>query len=157
VFVFVTALSMLVLAWAVVVGPSFAAALEPNWLKRIVDSTWLAAGTRYLLAAGVMAAQLFAFHLWLAAGRRTVREVWPGIVLSILLWLALAGVYSRYLDLNDYTRFYAGLSQLMVALIFFQVSAIIILLGAELNRGIIELRKLADGGELDPDLAPPQV
>jgi membrane protein len=31
----------------------------------------------------------------------------------------------------------------MIALIFFQFTAIIILLGAELNRGIIELKKLA--------------
>jgi membrane protein len=145
----VTALSMLVLAWAIVVGPSFAAALEPNWLKRALDSTWLAAGTRYLLAAAVMTVQLFAFHLWLAAGRRRLAEVWPGIVLSVVLWLMLAGLYSWYLDLNDYTRFYAGLSQLMVALIFFQVTAIVILLGAELNRGLIELRKLAANGELD--------
>lgn len=34
----------------------------------------------------------------------------------------------------------------MVALIFFQVTAVIILLGAELNRGIMELKKLRNGG-----------
>jgi membrane protein len=33
----------------------------------------------------------------------------------------------------------------MIAMIFFQVTAIIILLGAELNRGIMELKKLANG------------
>lgn len=155
-FVFVTALSMLVLAWTVVVGPSIASALEPSWLKRGVDSRWLAAGTRYLLAAMVMASQLVAFHLWLAAGRRTLKEVLPGILLSIVLWLALAGLYSWYLDINDYSRFYAGLTQLMVALIFFQVTAIVIILGAELNRGLIELRKLANGRSPQREAPPAQ-
>ena len=53
------------------------------------------------------------------------------------------GFYSYYLEINDYSRFYAGLSQLMVALIFFQVTAMIIILGAELNRGIMELKKVS--------------
>ena len=63
----------------------------------------------------------------------------------MVLWLASAGLYSRYLDFNDYTRFYAGLSQLMVAMIYFQVTAIVVILGAELNRGILELKKLRNG------------
>lgn len=142
-FVFVSAISMLVLAWAVVVGPGIAARFEPSWLKSLLDSTWMAAGIRYALAAGVIAAQLFAFHLWLAAGRRTLTEVLPGVLLSTLVWLTAAVLYSYYLEFSDYSRFYAGLSQLMVALIFFQVTAVIILLGAEINRGIIELKKMA--------------
>ncbi|MBA4174132.1 MAG: YihY/virulence factor BrkB family protein [Hyphomicrobium sp.] len=142
VFVFVSAASTLILTWAVVVGPEIAAKFEPSWLKKLLDSTWLTLGARYALAGCVMAVQLLAFHLWLAAGRRTLADVIPGVALSIVLWLAAAGLYSYYLDLNDYTRFYAGLSQLMVALIFFQVTAIIIILGAELNRGLMELKRL---------------
>lgn len=148
-FVLVSAVSTLVLTWAIVVGPQIAAQfgptflhLEPSLLKSLLESTWMAVGTRYALAAAVMAAQLLAIHLWLAAGRRRLADVWPGIVVSILLWLTMASLYSYYLDLSDYTRFYAGLSQLMVALIFFQMTAIIIILGAEVNRGIMELKRL---------------
>jgi membrane protein len=72
--------------------------------------------------------------------------VWPGVLLSMILWLALASLYSYYLNFSDYTRFYAGLSQLMVALIFFQFTAIVVILGAELNRGIMEIKKLGNGG-----------
>lgn len=145
IFVFVSAASTLVLTWAVVVGPQIAARFEPSWFKEIMESSWVMVVKRYALSAGVMAVQLFAFHLWLAAGRRTVADVWPGVALSIALWLVVASLYSYYLDINDYTRFYAGLSQLMVALIFFQVTAIIIILGAELNRGLIELKRLRNG------------
>ena len=112
-------------------------------------STWAGAIFRYASAAAVIAAQLLAFHLWLAAGRRRIQDVWPGVLLSTALWLLAASLYSYYLNLSDYTRFYAGLSQLMVAMIFFQMTAVIVILGAELNRGIFEFKRMnADG--LDP-------
>jgi len=156
--VLISAASMLLISWLVVVGPGLAAKFEASLLpafvtsfvKDYLDSSWLAVGTRYGIAALVIAVQLTAFHLWLAAGRRTISDVWPGVLLSVVLWLASAALYSRYLDFSDYTRFYAGLSQLMVAMIYFQVTAVIIILGAELNRGILELsRRLDDERERD--------
>lgn len=146
VFVFVSAVSMLLLTWLVLVGPGLAAQFEPSWLKNMLDSTWLTASFRYLVGAVVMIAQLTVLHLWLAAGKRRFADIWPGILLTTVLWLAAAGLYSHYLSFSDYSRFYAGLTQVMVALIFFQVSAMIVLLGAELNRGIMELKKLASNG-----------
>jgi membrane protein len=149
-FVLVSALSVLLLTAVLVVWPAIAARLEPDWLmrpeaawlERLVHSRWLSAGVRYLMAGALIAAQLFAMHIWLAAGRRTLRDVWPGVALSIVLWLALAGTFSLYLDLNDYARFYAGLSQVMATLIFFWLTAVVILLGAELNRGLMELKRM---------------
>ena len=154
-FVIVSAISMLVLTAGLVVWPAISARLEPNWLarpeaawvQRMLASNWLASGTRYILAGSVIAVQLFAMHIWLAAGRRKFNEVWPGVLMSVLLWIAVAGVFSRYLDFNDYTQFYGGLAQLMATMIFFWASAVIVILGAELNRGLIELRKLQNDDE----------
>jgi membrane protein len=148
--VLISGASMLVLTWAVVVGPALAAQFEPSWvepslIRSLLDSTWLAPAVRYTLGGAVIGAQLLAFHLWLAAGERRLADVWPGVAFSVILWLAIAGFYSYYLSISNYARFYAGLSQLMIAMIFFQVTAIIILLGAELNRGIMELKKLTNG------------
>ena len=140
--VFVSAISMLVLTSAVLVGPKIYAAYRPEWAESILDSTWTSIFFRYGLAAIVISTQLFIMHLWLAAGRRSISEVLPGVALSTFLWVLTALLYSYYLAFSDYTRFYAGLSQLMVALIFFQVTAVIIILGAELNRGLIEIKKL---------------
>jgi membrane protein len=142
VFVFVSAVSLLVLTWAIVVGPAIAARFDPSLTQTILRSTWLGAALRYALATIIIGAQLLAFHLWLAAGKRRIKDVWPGVLLSMLLWLVLASLYSYYLNFSDYTRFYAGLSQLMIALIFFQMTAVIVILGAELNRGIFELKRL---------------
>lgn len=150
-FVLVSAVSSLVLTWAVVIGPAIAARFEPEWARDLLDlgwvkETWLTATSRYAIAALVLVTQLLVLHLWIAAGKRRFADVWPGVALSTVLWLTAGALYSQYLAFSDYTRFYAGLSQIMVALIFFQVTAVIILLGAELNRGIMELKKLRNGG-----------
>jgi membrane protein len=149
-FVLISAASMLVLTWALIVAPALIARLEPDWLSRLPYSSWVrsalfSTGLRYGVATLLVAGQLCAMHLWLAAGRRTFRDVLPGVAFSVFLFIATAALYSVYLDLSDYTKFYAGLSQLMIALIFFQVTAIIVILGAELNRGLIELRKFGNG------------
>ena len=141
-FVLISAATVLILAWAVIVGPVIAARIEPNLTQPLVDSTWLGETVRYGLAAVVIAALLIAFHLWLAAGKRRIKNVWPGVLLSMVLWLVVASVYSYYLDFGDWSRFYAGLTQLMVALIFFQLTGVIVILGAELNRGIYEFKRL---------------
>lgn len=157
-FVLVSAAVMLFLTWAVIAGPGLAASLTAKLpetmsqllqpMLRLLDSSWLGAYARYGLSALGIIALLFAIHIWLAAGKRRLSEVWPGVALSTALWLMSAAIYSRYLDINDYTRFYAGLSQLMVAMIYFQWTAIIIILGAELNRGLIELKKMHNNGEI---------
>jgi membrane protein len=147
-FVLASAVSMLVLTWVVVVGPALAARFDPSLTQSFtfMRSTWAGAFLRYASAGGVIAGQLLAFHLWLAAGRRRIQDVWPGVLLSTALWLLVAGLYSYYLNLSDYTRFYAGLSQLMVAMIFFQMTAVIVILGAELNRGIFEFKRMSGTG-----------
>jgi len=141
-FVLVSAVSVLILAWVVIVAPALAARVEPSLTQPLVDSTWLGETVRYSLAAIDIAGLLIAFHLWLAAGKRKVKDVWPGVLFSMVLWLVVASVYSYYLDFSDYSRFYAGLSQLMVAMIFFQLTALIVILGAEFNRGIYEFKRL---------------
>jgi membrane protein len=139
-FVLVSAVSMLLLTWLVLVGPAVAARFDPSLTQSILHTSWMAASFRYAFAASVIAVQLCAFHLWLPGGRRRIADVWPGVLLSTVLWLTVASLYSYYLNFSDYARFYAGLSQLMVALIFFQTSAVIVILGAELNRGIFEFK-----------------
>ena len=141
-FVLISAATMLILAWVVIVAPALAARVEPNLTEPLVNNTWLWASVRYGLAIAVIAALLIAFHLWLAAGKRRIKDVWPGVLLSMVLWLLVASVYSYYLDFGDWSRFYAGLTQLMVALIFFQLTGVIVILGAELNRGIHEFKRL---------------
>ncbi len=82
-FVFVSAISTLVLTWAVVVGPSvigpaIAARFQTNWIKTLFDSSWLGPWVRYGLAGAVIAVQLFAFHLLTGGRPATARRCLAG-------------------------------------------------------------------------------
>jgi len=135
-------LIILALTWMLLVAPGLARIIDSEFLLNFVNSAWKQSGALYVIAAVVVALLLFAMHMLLVAGHRKLSDVWPGIALTILLWLAIGALYSYYLSYSNYTRFYAGLSQLMVALIFFQIVAVAIILGAELNRGLMALRKM---------------
>jgi membrane protein len=140
VLVLLSALGMLAIAWGVVVGPQMLARAKPSWLQWLADQSWLAFIVRYIIVVAIIGVQLFTYHLWLAAGRRRIAEAVPGVLLSMILWILAAKLFGNWLQINDYSRFYAGLTSVMSALVFFQVTAIIVILGAELNRAMIEVR-----------------
>jgi membrane protein len=140
-FVILSAIGMVALTWGVVVGPELASRIKPAWLLWLADEGWVAFVVRFAIVIGAIGLQLLAYHLWLAAGRRRLADVWPGVLLSVVLWILAARLFGSWLNVTDYSRFYAGLTQIMSALVFFQVSAIIVILGAELNRGLLEIKE----------------
>lgn len=142
--VLVSALGMLAIAWGVLVGPSMLLKVKPRWLLWLADQSWFSTISRYAIVVAIICVQLFAYHLWLAAGKRTVSDVLPGVILSVILWILAAQLFGHWLQVNDYSRFYAGLTSIMSALVFFQVTAIIMILGAELNRAMIEVKTRRD-------------
>ena len=144
-FVFVGAIAMLTMAWVVLVGPALAHKFDWIGINFLFNQNWFTFLVRYSIAAGVIVLQLIAYHLWLVGGRRTLIEIMPGILVSTVLWMLLAGLFSRWLEINNYARFYGALTQLMSSLIYFQLTAMVVMLGAEINRGIMELKKLRNG------------
>jgi membrane protein len=141
--VLMTAAGMLAVAWGVVVGPMLAASIDNDAVHWLLDQGRYSVGLRYGIVLVVTSAQLLAYHLLLVAGRRTFWDVWPGVMLSVVLWIVLAQLYARWLGISDYSRFYAGLTQLLSALIFFQVTAMVVILGAEFNRALSEAKASA--------------
>jgi membrane protein len=139
-FVVGSAVATLVLTWGVVSGPDMWAMVKPQSLQWMTQNDWIAWLTRHLIVVLVLGSLLTAYHLWLSAGIRRFADVWPGVLLSVVLLIALAKAFSYYLQLTNYSRFYAGMTQIMIALVFFQVAAVLIMLGAEFNRGISELK-----------------
>jgi membrane protein len=144
-FVVLSAFGLLALSWGVVVGPQLAARFKPSWMLWLADTGWAAVIARYGIVITAIGVQLAAYHLWLAAGRRRLAEVWPGVLLSIVLWLLAAQLFASWLSISNYSRFYAGLTSIMSALVFFQLSSIIVILGAELNRGLVEVKRRMAG------------
>jgi membrane protein len=140
-YVLVGALGLLVLAFLVVLGPLiFRVALSyAPWLAPLESHFDVG---RFAVAAFVLTIALMILHMWLPAGRRQIEGVWPGIVATLLLWLACGFFFGRYLSDFSYTyvNYYAGLASAMTALVFLYFTAWIFIYGGELNAAIARER-----------------
>lgn len=134
IYVLSGAVSFLALGFLVVLGPLiWASAVKyAPWLSPF---SWLIAFVRYVTAACVLIVGLIIVHKWLPAGRRSFSEIMPGILVTLILWLAAGAVFGSYLSEFAYTyvTYYAGLASAMIALVFLYVSASIFVYGGELN------------------------
>jgi len=69
--------------------------------------------------------------------RREWRWISPGALIGIVLWLAVSGGLRIYLHFfNNYSVTYGSLSAVIVLLIWFYLSGLALLLGAEINKVI---------------------
>jgi membrane protein len=142
-YVFLGAISLLALAFLIVLGPLI-------WATATKYAPWLVpfAGvvdlTRYGLTALVLVVALIVAHKWLPAGRRSFIEIAPGILVTLVLWIAAGALFGSYLSEFAYTyvTYYAGLASAMIALVFLYVTASIFVYGGELNA---EIRKRQRG------------
>ena len=85
---------------------------------------------------------LVLIHMWLPGGRRRLGEIAPGVIVTLVLWLAMGEMFGRYLANFAYTYVttYAGLASAMIALVFLYWTASIFLYGGELNAAIMRKR-----------------
>jgi membrane protein len=134
VYVLVGAVALLVFAFFVVLAPTIWYRLL-RFIPTLEPFNGLITFARYAVAAVVLVLALTIVHRWLPAGRRTFKEIAPGIVTTLLLWMVTGAAFGRYLAdyAFAYVTMYAGLASAMVALIFLYFCASIFIYGGELN------------------------
>lgn len=89
---------------------------------------------RYWLALTGMFV-LFSALYWILPNVSLRRqEVLPGAIFSVIAWIVVASAFSLYLQrMANYTITYGSLAGIVVVLLFFYISSLIFLFGAELN------------------------
>jgi membrane protein len=140
-YVLVGAAAILAFAFLVVLEPLIWAQLV-RYVPALAPFYRIVTLARYGIAASVLIVALFILHLWLPAGRRSFLQITPGIIVTLLLWLASGATFGRYLASYTfaYVSMYAGLASAMIALVFLYVCASIFIYGGELNSCIGEAR-----------------
>jgi membrane protein len=140
-YVLVAAIALLALAFLVVLGPLLHATAR-KYLPWFVPLEWNITLARLALATTILVVALAIAHKWLAAGRRKFGEIAPGILATIVLWLAGGTMFGRYLAEfpHIYVGYYAGLASVMIALVFLYLTGVIFIFGAELNAAIARAR-----------------
>jgi membrane protein len=145
-YVLVAAISLLVLAFLIVLAPLIFATTVRYlpWL----DPLWpLLNFIRFAVTAIVLIAALFIAHKWLPFGQRRLSAIAPGMISTVVMWIVAGEVFGRYLAefANTYVSYYAGLASAMIALVFLYLVASIFIYGAELNTVIAERKAAASG------------
>jgi membrane protein len=145
-YIFVGAFALLTLAFLVVLAPliwtavlHFAPGLEP--LSRLFTFSRFAIASFVLLLALVLA------HKFLPAGRRSLGDIAPGILLTCAMWIAAGIAFGSFLAefARGYVATYAGLASVMIALVFLYMIASIFIFGGELNAAILRANRKRDG------------
>ena len=142
VYVLVGAVSLSALSFLIVLAPLILPAVL-RYLPGLAGIESLITFLRYAVTTMVLVLALIAVHKWLPSGRRRIREIAPGIVVTLLLWLVSAIAFARYLATfsGAYVRTYAGLASAMVALVFLYWTAGIFVYGGELNQAIRRVKR----------------
>jgi membrane protein len=140
-YVIVGTIAVLALSFLVLLAPliwrtalKYMPALEP--FGDIVTFVRLAVATVLIIVP------LILVHLWLPAGRRSFRDVIPGIVATLALWLVAGTLFGAYLAdfAFTYSIYYAGLASPVIALVFLYLTASVFIYGGELNAMILKLK-----------------
>lgn len=136
-FVIVGTVVLLALAFLIVLGPVIWRAIT-SYLPDLGAFSDLVTTLRFLIATLVIVGALIIAHFWLPAGWRRMRDIWPGILVTLIGWIAAGVGFGWYLDsfAGSYVSTYAGLATGMIALVFLYFTAVIFLFGGELNAAI---------------------
>jgi membrane protein len=136
-FVLVGAVALLTLAFLVVFGPLLWAAVV-RYVPALQPLEQLVTILRVTIATCILLVALIVIHVFLPGGRLPLRNMMPGILLTLLLWITASIAFGDYLAefARNYVTTYAGLASAMIALVFLYMLAAIFIFGAELNAAI---------------------
>jgi membrane protein len=135
-FVVIATIAFVVISVLLVFAPLIArlAKAQFDWIEPYMGTFTL---WRYVIASAVIVLGLIAVHFWLPDGRRRFVDIVPGIIFTLIGWLAGSTIFATYLDnFSSYVTTYAGLASIMVAVVFLYIMSLIFILGGEFNAAI---------------------
>lgn len=140
-FVAVGAVTGLTLAFLGLLGPLIFTEFT-RWVPGLVEFRGMFSLLRFGVTAGLVVIVLVAAHIWLPARRPRLRRLWPGIAITLVLWLVAAAILAAYLErFANYVATYAGLASAVTAMFFLYLVALVMIFGAEFNATLKRLRE----------------
>jgi membrane protein len=132
-FTIVASIGIIIVMVVLVVGPVLWSYIEPH-LHVPWQWGWFYETLRYVVAIGVLYLVVALLYRWLPSRHLPRREILPGAAVTVVLWLGLASLFSFYLqNLGRFSVTYGSLGGIVITLMFFYLSALIFIFGAELN------------------------
>lgn len=133
VFVVFSAIAMLAVSVLVVALPSLIS-IAASYLPLTEASKAKISISGTMVGVVIVFGGLAALHYWLPQRKMKIRELWPGVVFSGLLIVALGGSFGVYLSLiGNESVTYGGLGGVILTLLFFYMGGVLFSFGAEFN------------------------
>ncbi|WP_409969406.1 YihY/virulence factor BrkB family protein [Bengtsoniella intestinalis] len=99
-----------------------------------VEIAQLWVGLRFPLLALVMYTAIHTLYAMSQNSRLPFRALAPGALTALLAWMCVSWLYAYYVDnLANYAQLYGSIATMIVFLIWLQISATVLLMGAEWN------------------------
>ncbi len=109
-------------------------------LPAFVAELW--ARLRFPTAAVVGYFALFFLYALAQDSRQPWRNIWPGTLAALAAWMCLSWLYAWYVEhIAHYSLLYGSIGTVIVLLIWLNMSAMTLIMGAEFNGTLISLRK----------------
>jgi len=109
-------------------------------LPSILAELWVR--LRFPVVAVVANFALLFLYALAQDSRQPWRNLWPGTLMALAAWMCLSFLYSLYVEnFANYSLLYGSIGTIIVVLIWLYMSAVVLILGAELNGTLIALRK----------------
>lgn len=149
-FVIGGAFVLIVLALLLVIAPLGWQNLADKFEPAAKFSNWFHL-LRLPVGLSIMFFALYIGHALLPRRPLRFRQIWPGILLTMLLWLCAANIYAIYTAKFSRAQFmYAGLGNVVIALLFVYISAALVIWGAEFNEVLIAKRAKKQEEKAEP-------
>lgn len=141
-YTLVAAFTALAMAFLIVLGPLLLETARLYVPLMVESNERLLTIGRYGITIIAMTAALLILHAWLPCGRRSFRQILPGIIFTMAASLLSGAGFGFYLArfAHNYVTMYAGLASLIIALVFLYFIAAIFVFGGELNAAIMRSR-----------------
>jgi membrane protein len=132
-FTIIFSICIILVVLVLVVGPVLWSYVRPH-LEVPWEWGWVYEALRYFIAVALLYLVVALLYRWLPSRHLPRREILPGAAVTVVLWVALASLFSLYLqNLGRFSVTYGSLGGIVITLMFFYISALIFIFGAELN------------------------
>ena len=121
-------MSLLVL-FGPVIWQTVAPILHLSGFEKLIFNT-----SRYGTAFILMVSALLILHRWLPHTKQMVRLLMPGVLFTAIIFLLGGTAFSTYIaNFGNYSVTYGSLGSIVIALVFFYLTAILFIYGAYIN------------------------
>jgi membrane protein len=132
-FTIIFSIGIILVILVLVVGPVLWSYVVPL-LDAPWEWGWVYETLRYFVAVALLYLLVALLYRWLPSRHLPRREILPGAAVTVVLWVVLASLFSFYLqNLGRFSVTYGSLGGIVITLMFFYISALIFIFGAEIN------------------------